>query len=480
LSRAARLVGVSRGALQKRIQDGELPTFEGMVSADDLVKAYPQTRFEDNTAFERLQKIKEAAFAQRLRERILPDAETLAARLTDLGRELAETRAQLAHYRTVTNKLQQHLHELEQNSREAPAAIAPLLQWLQWQLAQELRPTGPSQEIEIRDSFLRVMAAHIHLLPSQHEFFVEGNDTLLDAALHAGLALNYGCSNGNCGLCKAKVLSGQTKKLRAHDYVLTEAEKSQGFVLLCSHTAVSDLVLEAVEAANARDIPLQKIATRVKHIEALSPDMLLLHVQTPRTNRLRFLAGQSVRLSLNGAAGEHPIASCPCDDRNIQFHVRRVSGDAFSDHVYQRLKPMDVVALEGPRGEFLLHEDSPRPLIFIAYEVGFAPIKSLIEHAMALDVAENVYLYWIARTEEGHYLQNLCRAWNDALDNFHYTPLLAPANVELAIEKIAADHPDLGDFDVYAAGPEPFLAAAHMVLRERGLPPDQLTTGRVD
>src|SRR3970282_2004921 len=51
--------------------------------------------------------------------------------------------------------------------------------------------------------------------------------------------------------------------------------------------------------------------------------------------------------------------------------------------------------VEGPGGEFLLNEESHRPLIFIACETGFAPIKSLIEHAMALDAAETLHLYWI-------------------------------------------------------------------------------------
>ena len=44
----------------------------------------------------------------------------------------------------------------------------------------------------------------------------------------------------------------------------------------------------------------------------------------------------------------------------------------------------------------MLNEKSHRPLIFIACETGFAPIKSLIEHAMALDAAETLHLYWIA------------------------------------------------------------------------------------
>lgn len=36
LSRAAHLPGVSRIALQKRIREGELRSFDGMVAADDL------------------------------------------------------------------------------------------------------------------------------------------------------------------------------------------------------------------------------------------------------------------------------------------------------------------------------------------------------------------------------------------------------------------------------------------------------------
>ena len=38
LSRAAKLVGISRGALQQRMKDGDLPTFEGKIAASDLVR----------------------------------------------------------------------------------------------------------------------------------------------------------------------------------------------------------------------------------------------------------------------------------------------------------------------------------------------------------------------------------------------------------------------------------------------------------
>ena len=54
LSRAARLVGVRRGALQSKIRNGELAAFEGMVSEDELMRAYPEAQLEDNTVLEQI------------------------------------------------------------------------------------------------------------------------------------------------------------------------------------------------------------------------------------------------------------------------------------------------------------------------------------------------------------------------------------------------------------------------------------------
>src|SRR3989344_6053132 len=99
LSRAARLVGVSRGALQKKIKNGELPTFEGMVKPEDLVRAYPDTQLEDNTALERFSHIKDEAFNLRIRELLLPGPEVRVERLAGLGRELAQTKALVERYK---------------------------------------------------------------------------------------------------------------------------------------------------------------------------------------------------------------------------------------------------------------------------------------------------------------------------------------------------------------------------------------------
>ncbi len=89
------------------------------------------------------------------------------------------------------------------------------------------------------------MNAHVKVMPSGHEFVVAGNESILEAGLRGGYALDYGCSNGNCGRCTVRIESGETRRIRHHDYALSEAAKSQGVVLSCCHTAASDLVIEA-------------------------------------------------------------------------------------------------------------------------------------------------------------------------------------------------------------------------------------------
>ena len=481
LSRAARLIGVRRGALQGKIRSGELATFEGMVSAEDLQRAFPQAKLEDNAGLERLERIKDAAFAQRMRERLLPNAEVLAARLTAMSTERSQVEARLEHYRAVVEELQGKLRALG-GSASPRSAAAQLLEWLDRRL-ERVAPgaeSGPSRPLRIEQDFLRIMTAHVQLKPSGHEFFVEGNDNLLEAALRAGLALDYGCSAGSCGKCKAKVLSGQVQKTRHSDYVLSAAEKGAGVMLMCCNTAAVDLVIEAREAHGATDMPLQSIEARVKSVTPLPGDMRLLHLQTPRSNRLRFLAGQSVALGLpGGLSASYPVASCPCDDRNLQFHVRQRAGDAFAARVFAGLGGADTVRVEGPRGSFVLNEESSRPLVFIAGDSGFAPVKSLIEHAMALEAAESLSVIWIAAAENGHYLDNLCRSWSDALDDFRYLPLTlqgiwSQEAVERVLPQALAAHAGLEACDVYVAGPAPLTNTAEYLLLERGLARTQL------
>ncbi len=484
LSRAAHLLGISRMALQKRIREGELPSFDGMVTVDDVQRTWPELDLEESGSFEKTRAIREDAFARRLRERVLPTQEALAQRLFAQGQELAELQRTLTRYHTLFEALRGRLDAVP-----APAA-ADLARLLDEGLARALSAPAPGEDVVALDAMLRVMSAHVTVRPSGHEFFVEGAETLLKAALRAGLTPNYGCGNGNCGLCKARVVAGEAAPVAPSDYCFSAIEKAQNHVLMCVCTAQSsDLVLEMLEAGAPADIPEQRIVAKVRSVEALNDRVMRLHLQTPRSNRMRFLAGQRVTLGLiagvaSGADlhAEYPVASCPCDDRNLIFHVprherRAASADSrdsaaqdFAECVFAGLvKAGDEISVWGPWGSFVLEQGSARPLLFIAIDEGFAPINSLIEHAIAVDAAESITLYWASSQPGGQYLPNQCRAWAAALDEFTYLPL-AVDDLPAALGANAA----LATCDVYLAGAAQQVEALAALLRAAGLPARQL------
>lgn len=487
LHRAARLVGVTRGALQKKIQDGELDSFDGMVTLDELHRAYPDAALEDNTVLEQIEHIKDSAFSRRIMDRTLPDKEVLAARLHDLSKELVESKALLNHAQGMLSGINHFLDEWAKQSGERASVAATLKGWLQEQRLQTV-PASDASALMIRDSFLRVISAQVKVLPSGVDFFVEGNDTILEAALRAGIPFAYGCSSGSCGTCKARVLSGEIKPVRSHEYVMPPTQQAQGYALMCSCTAVSDLVLEAEVAQSPSDVPLQQIGGVIRAVDRPSDEVAVIHVRTPPRDRLRFLAGQRAVLTLGGSlAMELPIASCPCEDRHLEFHVRRLQGNLFSNYVFDRLKIGDPVSIRGPDGDFVLDTISTRPIIFIAFCTGFAPVKSLMEHAMALDQAESIHLLWVATKESALYLRGLARAWSDALDNFTYTPILVGGDLDATASRqegvvINSVGPVLSTIstlmraNIYIAGPSLAVSAMAKQLLRLGVPAAQIFT----
>jgi len=159
---------------------------------------------------------------------------------------------------------------------------------------------------------------------------------------------------------------------------------------------------------------------------------------------------------------------------NLQFHIGLDKKDSVANYLAETAKVNDLINLQGPVGSFVLNENSPNPLVFIAEGIGFASIKGLIEHAMALDVAEKIFLFWIAGTEEKHYLNNLCRAWNDALDNFEYLPLDIGANVHLEdaiLERLNPDDP--AGFDYYLCSDDKLRTGIEQFIESRAIPKNQ-------
>jgi CDP-4-dehydro-6-deoxyglucose reductase len=128
------------------------------------------------------------------------------------------------------------------------------------------------------------------------------------------------------------------------------------------------------------------------------------------------------------------------------------------------------VRITGPSGGFVFDLASRAPVLFVAWADAFAPIKSLIQHAMSLEINETMRLYWVDG-DTGHYRDNLCRSWADAYDNFIYTPLVATDDMAGLAARILDAHADLAALDIYAAGPSDFLDALRALALTLGLRP---------
>jgi CDP-4-dehydro-6-deoxyglucose reductase len=320
------------------------------------------------------------------------------------------------------------------------------------------------------------MSHQIRVRPSGHEFEAQDTETILEAGLRSGLNLPYSCKNGSCGDCLVRLLAGRVEASCHADYPISEAQRSAGWVLGCCCLAASDLEIEAQETCSADQIPEQALKARVAKLEPLGGGTMVMHLRTPRSKLLRFLAGQRVRVDLgDGLVRELPLASCPCDGMNLRCHVPRLPDDAFSDHVFERLRPRQEVQLQGPWGCFTLDEERRRPLLFIAEETGFAAVESLVEHAIALEWEYPIALYWLSGRPGGRYLSNYCRSWVDALDRFRYHELdLARADLRAMVRTLLAEGPTERDWAVYAAVSPTLAAELEPALARAGVGEDRI------
>jgi CDP-4-dehydro-6-deoxyglucose reductase len=310
----------------------------------------------------------------------------------------------------------------------------------------------------------------VKVQPSGHEFDVEEGETVLAAALRQNLVLPYGCRNGACGSCKGRIVEGRVDYGVYQRKALTEEEKAQGKALFCQAKPLTELVIEARTIGAARDIPIRTLPCRVQKMERLADDVMVLHLRLPANERLQFLAGQYIEFLLKGGSRRSfSMGNAPHDDELIELHVRHVAGGQFTDHVFGKMKERDILRLEGPLGTFFLREDSAKPIVFVASGTGFAPIKSIIEHALHKGATRPMALYWGGRRPRDLYMHALPLRWSsEHAQHFRYVPVISDALPEDAWtgrtgfvhRAVMQDFPDLSGHQVYACGVPVMVDAA--------------------
>lgn len=309
------------------------------------------------------------------------------------------------------------------------------------------------------------MSFQVTVLPSQHQFQANSDQSVLDAALAAGIVLPYSCRSGACSTCKAKVVSGQLQEGASPSQVLSPEEIDQGYALLCQAHAASDIVIESRDVRLATDIQIRKLPTRVTSIVRPTSDVAILTLQLPASESFRFYAGQYIELLLkDGKRRSYSMANPPHAAEAIELHIRHLPGGLFTDHVFgagpTQMKEREILRIEGPHGSFYLREDSDLPIVMLASGTGFAPIKSIVEHMIHNNIQRPITLYWGGRRPGDLYMHDQAVAWSQSVPGFRYVPVISDALPEdnwtgrtgFVHKAVMEDLSDLSGYQVYACG----------------------------
>jgi CDP-4-dehydro-6-deoxyglucose reductase, E3 len=303
------------------------------------------------------------------------------------------------------------------------------------------------------------MPCQVTIKPSNHTYSVSGYETILDGALREGFNIAYACRNGACGSCKGKLLEGAVDYGEYNQGALSDADRQNGYALFCQAKPLTDVVVECREINALKDIPVRILPCRVQKLERAGPDVMMIQLRLPGSERLMFLAGQYIDiLTKSGLRRSLSLANAPHDDAVLQLHLRNYGGP-FSQFVFNTLKEKDILRFEGPLGTFFLREDSEKPMILLASGTGFAPIKAIIEHAIHKNIKRPMTLYWGCRVRSDLYLNGLAESW--ARDHgIQYVPVLSDATPAdnwtgrsgFVHRAVMEDFPDMSGYQVYACG----------------------------
>ena len=239
----------------------------------------------------------------------------------------------------------------------------------------------------------------IELGPEQH-FGCGEDDTLLRAGLRAGFGMPYECNTGNCGTCKAELLSGTVESMWPAAPGLNERDRAKNRVLACQARPTSDCAI--------------KVRLRPENVPAHRPARFRATLEATRdlTHDLRefrfraegapgFLPGQYALFELPGVTGYRTYSMANVDDGSgtWEFMVKRMPGGIGTNTLFDKVPIGSTLELDGPYGLAYLRNDSPRDLLCIAGGSGLAPILSVARGAVrepALD-GRQIHVFYGAR-----------------------------------------------------------------------------------
>ncbi|MBV2163857.1 MAG: 2Fe-2S iron-sulfur cluster binding domain-containing protein [Comamonas sp.] len=275
------------------------------------------------------------------------------------------------------------------------------------------------------------MSHQLTIEPLGQTIDIEEGQTILDAALRAGIYLPHACGHGLCGSCKIQVADGDIEHGDASGFALMDYEREEGLCLACCATVESDVVVEAEieEEPDALNLPVADFAGTVSRIEDLTPTIkgVWIELDAPIT----FQAGQYVNLHIpgEGSTRAFSIASAPAQKGEIELNIRRVPGGMGTGWVHEQLRAGERVKVSGPYGRFFLRESAHRAsdlgYLFLAGGSGLSSPRSMVLDLLAQGCTRSITLVNGARSRAELYHHDAFVQLAQQHPNFTYVAALS-------------------------------------------------------
>lgn len=321
------------------------------------------------------------------------------------------------------------------------------------------------------------MSTVIRLLsePPQEVPAVEG-ETLLDNLLAAGVAFPHNCKAGNCGACKCEYIEGEILELPCSEYALGPDERARNLILACRTQAWGDCTIRPLAAAEVVLHPSRVMRCKVVALTDLTHDIRDLAVAIVAGGPYTFSAGQHARLKFGTGIQErnYSMANRPSDPV-LKFLIRRIPGGQASGYLFEGLHVGNEITVSGPFGTAYLRDNHAGPILAVAGGSGLAPVKSIIDTALATDPARKVRLYFGVRDERDVFGEDHLAGLALRHPNFRYDIVLSqprgPAHrrTGMVADAVNADFDTFDGHKAYVAGPPPMVEALEAFLMTKGM-----------
>lgn len=258
---------------------------------------------------------------------------------------------------------------------------------------------------------------------------VEDGQTILDAALRAGVYLPHACGQGYCATCKITVSDGEVDHGKASSFALMDYEREEGKCLACCATLEADTIVEAEidMDEDARDIPVRDFAGVVSRIENLTPTIKGIWIRLDNAETLDFQAGQYVNLQLPEHIGVRAfsLANPPSAGSEIELNIRIVPGGAGTNWIHNTLRAGDQVSLTGPYGRFYVRKSARLPSLFMAGGSGLSSPRSMLLDLLEDGADQPIALVYGARNRDELYYHQEFLDLAARHPHFTYVPALS-------------------------------------------------------